>query len=448
MENKNDIFAVLDIGTTKVVYIIAQKNKGKFEILKYGEQVSRGVHMGEVINIDQVTKVLSKVFNEVESDLGFEVEDVIVGIAGYNVNTKIISESVTLNPDVLIGEEDMKKLMGQVKLAANDEGNEEIIDIIPKDFTLVTIEGKEKGIENPVGSYGKRLYGNFHIITIKKTIKKHLETALSNNGKKVKKFVLEPIASFRSTLTDDEKELGVVMIDIGGGTSDFAVVKNNKLLLTNVNPIGSNKITEDLKEIFNITIQSAESLKIKHGSCEPSKVEKNSFVEVNNRKIDKEELARNIRAIVSDKILAPIFGEINNHNFTRKDLSRVVVTGGGAQLKHLKDLVAYKTTIETRIGNLKNTYEVGDSELILGKELLSPKYATVVGLLLIAFEEKLYADILVKHTTTEEIVKEKETQNKNDDKKSKVKKRKQKENKKSWWEIFWEKIENGVEDLE
>jgi len=405
---KNNIFAVLDLGTTKFVCLVAEKKENnQVEIIAYSERPAKGMGVGEIINVQEVAGVLGDIFDEIENKLKIKLKDVVVGIAGHSVNTKIISESILLNKGEIIKEEDLGKLKKQVLLSADDEGDERIVDVIPKDYVLVTISGEEVSLRNPVGMYGKKLYGNFHVVSMKKIVENHLDKVLKDNGLEIKKKILEPIASSESTLSQDEKELGVIMIDIGGGTSDVAVIKDHKLLFTAVNPVGGNDITEEIKRVFNVTIKTANGIKEKYGSCDPEKVDANQFVEIDNtdKKIQITELAKNIRVYITDNILKPIAGEFNKRDFKVKDFSKIVLTGGGARIKYLSNLTAYKLALRSRIGNVKNEYELdGGLKIEISKELLHSKYATVVGLLLISIRDNFtaaYTDNLFSEKTQE-----------------------------------------------
>jgi len=425
IKEKKEIFAVLDIGTTKIVYLVSEKIGNEFKILGYAEVSSVGMRRGEIVNVSETTKKIKSVISEVEEKLDIIPQEVVVGIAGFNLETKIISESLSLNPDKPIDKDIIEKLENEIKLAASDPDVNELLDYFPKDFIIRDINGREESVLSPVGLFGKKIIGNYHIILVKKTIKKHIESCILSSGKKIKSYILEPLASAESTLNDVEKEVGVIMIDIGGGTSDLIVFKDKKIVYTVVNPIGSVDISVSLKKIFSISELEAEKLKIKYGSCWLEKVkDKNQIItigsedeQIQKSKIRIEDLVINIASTVSEKIIKPLLGSMKKVNISLIDYKNIVITGGGAQLRDLKDLISYLTGLNARLGHINDEYDVGGIKIVIEKELKKPKYATLIGMLIYSLKKNM--DVPYQDKKREISVKEDDKEVSENDKKIK-----------------------------
>jgi cell division protein FtsA len=390
MTGKKEIFAVLDIGTTKIVYIVAEKNGKEVKILGHATVESSGVNMGDIVNVVETSKDIEDVFKKVESNIDIKPKKVIVGIAGYNISTKIVSAYKMLEPNVPIDESVITNIEEEIKRSVSGIGNDELLYYFPKDYIIKDINDKDKQVLTPIGLFGKKLTGNYHVVLINKTVKKHIETCIKTNGKEIAGYILEPVASAESTLDENQKEVGVLMIDIGGGTSDLIAFKDNKIVYTTVNPVGSVEITESIKNAFNITLRDAEALKIKYGECVPSKVvKKNEYIKIGEHKphlpdvkIGVVQLAQNIAPTISKKIIAPLMGDLNKQCIKVSDFRHVILTGGGAKLKNIDYLVSGLITLGAEIGVVKQEYEVNGNTVFISESLQESKYATAVGMLL------------------------------------------------------------------
>ncbi|EMQ95593.1 MULTISPECIES: cell division protein FtsA [Xanthomarina] len=379
---ENNIAVGLDIGTTKIVAMIGRKNEyGKVEILGIGKSKSLGVHRGVVNNITQTIQSIQLAAQEAEAASEFKIENVTVGIAGQHIRSLQHSDYITRpNSDLVIDEEDIERLINQVHKLVMLPG-EEIIHVLPQEYK---VDGQAE-IKEPIGMYGGRLEANFHVVVGQVSSIRNVGRCIKSAGLNLEGITLEPLASANAVLSQEEKEAGVALIDIGGGTTDLAVFKDGIIRHTAVIPFGGNVITEDIKEGCSIIEKQAELLKIKFGSAWPGENKENEIVSIpglrgrDPKEITLKNLSKIIHARVVE-IVEQVYVEIKNYGHEeqkKKLIAGIVLTGGGAQLKHLKQLVEYITGMDTRIG-YPNEHLAGDSD----DEITSPLYATAVGLVM------------------------------------------------------------------
>jgi cell division protein FtsA len=387
MEHDN-IAVGLDIGTTKIVAMIGKKNDyGKMEILGIGKAKSLGVHRGVVNNITQTIQSIQQAVQDAETSSGMKIDEVVVGIAGQHIRSLQHSDYITrTNSDEVIDEEDIEQLCNQVHKLVMLPG-EEIIHVLPQDYK---VDGQAE-ITEPIGMYGGRLEANFHVVVGQVSSIRNIGRCVKSAGLQLSGITLEPLASANAVLSREEKEAGVALIDIGGGTTDLAIFKDGIIRHTAVIPFGGNVITEDIKEGCSIIEKQAELLKIKFGSAWPGENKDNEIVSIPGlrgrepKEITLKNLSKIIHARVVE-IIEQIFLEIKNYGHEdqkKKLIAGIVLTGGGAQLQHIKQLVEYITGMDTRIG-YPNEHLAGDSDA----ETTSPMYATAVGLVLNSLETK------------------------------------------------------------
>ena len=259
MKNKN-ISVGLDIGTTKIVAMVGIKNKyDKIEVIGLGRSKSLGVHRGVVNNITQTIQSIQNAVSQAEIESESPIEDVVVGIAEQHIRSLQHSDYITRdNSDEVINEDDIEKLISQVYKLVMLPG-EEIIHVLPQEFK---VDGQAE-IKEPVGMYGGRLEANFHVVVGQVSSIRNIGRCIKSAGLKMKNITLEPLASSQAVLSLEEKEAGVALIDIGGGTTDLAIFKDGIIRHTAVIPFGGNVITDDIKEGCSIIEKQAELLKIK-----------------------------------------------------------------------------------------------------------------------------------------------------------------------------------------
>ncbi|TYB78075.1 cell division protein FtsA [Bizionia gelidisalsuginis] len=378
----HNIAVGLDIGTTKIVAMIGRKNEyGKVEILGIGKSKSLGVHRGVVNNITQTIQSIQLAIQEAEAAASVKIESVTVGIAGQHIRSLQHSDYIT-RPDseTVIDEEDIDRLINQVHKLVMLPG-EEIIHVLPQEFK---IDGQSE-IKEPIGMYGGRLEATFHVVVGQVSSIRNVGRCIKSAGLELEGITLEPLASAHAVLSQEEKEAGVALLDIGGGTTDLAVFKDGIIRHTAVIPFGGGVITEDIKEGCSIIEKQAELLKIKFGSAWPGENKDNEIVSIPGlrgrepKEITLKNLSKIIHARVVE-IVEQVYVEIKNYGHEeqkKKLIAGIVLTGGGSQLKHLKQLVEYITGMDTRIG-YPNEHLAGDSD----EAITSPLFATAVGLVM------------------------------------------------------------------
>ena len=387
---QNSISVGLDIGTTKIVAMVGRENEfGKVEILGLGKSKSLGVHRGVVNNITQTIQSIQQAVEEAKVASGETIEEVVVGIAGQHIRSLQHSDYITRsNPEKVIDQDDIDQLIQQVHKLVMLPG-EEIIHVLPQEYK---VDGQAE-IREPIGMYGGRLEANFHVVVGQVHSIKNIGRCVVSANLNLANITLEPLASSDAVLTQEEKEAGVALIDIGGGTTDLAIFKDGIIRHTAVIPFGGNIITEDIKEGCSIIEKQAELLKVKFGSAWPGENRDTEIVSIpgltgrDPKEISLKTLSKIINARVVE-IIEQAFLEIKNYGHTvqkKKLIAGIVLTGGGSQLKHLKQLVEYITGMDTRIG-YPGEHLAGETS----SNNTSPMYATAVGLLMKALEDSPY----------------------------------------------------------
>jgi cell division protein FtsA len=434
---ENEIVASLDIGTTKIACIVGRRTEhGKVEILGYGKTDSVGVSRGVVTNIISTVESIKRAVEEASNRSGVDIKVVNVGIAGQHIRSyqhrgiriRNRTDDEIVQPDIDMLIEDMYKLVMQP--------GEEIIHVLPQEYII----DNEQGITKPIGMSGIRLEANFHVITGQVTAANNIKKCVEKAGLDVSEIILEPLASSEAVLSEEEKEAGVVLVDIGGGTTDIAIFQDGIIRHTAVIPFGGNVITEDVQEGCSIIKLQAEALKVKFGSAFAHENLENQMISIPGlrgrepKEISQFNLARIIQARMTE-IIEYVDYEIKNSGFKRKLIAGIVVTGGGAQMKNLPQLFEYTTGMATRIGYPNEHLAKGMVE-----EMTSPMFATGVGLLIKGLErtEKTYANMPIEQVqeTPQPIKEEKITTHSNPDKKG------------SFFENLFKKAENWLADEE
>lgn len=375
---ESEIVVGLDIGTTKIAALVGRRtDHGKIEILGMGKAESLGVARGVVLNIDETVKAIKMALEEASNKSGVDISVVNVGIAGQHIKSLQHRGMKTRRSlDEEISQKDIDELIEDMYRLVMSPG-EEIIHVIPQEY----IVDNEIGIKNPIGMSGTRLEANFHIITGQVAAARNIYKCVNKAGLEVADLTLEPLASADAVLSDEEKEAGVVLVDIGGGTTDVAIFHDGIIRHTAVIPFGGNIITEDIKEGCSIIKTQAELLKVKFGSALASENQENEIVSIPglrgrpHKEISVKNLAHIIQARM-EEIVEHVYYEIKNSGFEKKLIAGVVVTGGGSQLKHITQLMEYVTGMDTRVG-YPNEHLASSSE-----EVTSPMFATGVGLVM------------------------------------------------------------------
>lgn len=392
MESEKIVFG-LDIGTTKIVCLAGKLNEhGKLEILGVGRSKSLGVKRGIVNNIMQTVESINHAVEILKKDSGLDVKSVCTGIAGQHIRSLQHQDYITReNPEDFIDSKDVEKLHQNVRQLILLPG-EEIIHVLAQEYK---IDG-EANITQPEGMYGSRLEASFHIVAGQTGAIKNITRCVFTAGLQVNALNLEPLASADAVLSAEEKEAGVVLVDIGGGTTDVAIFKDGIIRHTAVIPFGGNVITEDIKEGCSIIEKDAELLKIRFGSALPSENKDNEIVSIpglrggDPKEISLKNLSKIIKARV-EEIIDQVYRQITAYGFQEgqnKLIAGIVLTGGGAQLKHIKQLTEYVTGMSARIGFSNEHLAKGTPD-----EISNPSYATSVGLVLRGLKDYNFEDI-------------------------------------------------------
>ncbi len=381
--DKTDIVVGLDIGTTKIATIVGRKNEhGKIEILGSGKSESLGVSEGVVVNIANTVMAIENSIKLAADKSNAIIKDVYVGIAGQHIKSRQHrGMKVRNNPEDEITQSDVDAIIHDMYKLATSPGDV-IIDVIPAEFFV----DNEQGVKNPIGMSGARLEANCHIITGQMVAVKNIHKCVSRAHLNTCGLFLEPIASAEAVLSDDEKEAGVALVDIGGGTTDIAIFQDGMIRHTAVIPFGGNVITKDIMTGCNIIRKQAEPLKIKFGSALASENQDSEIVSIPGLmgRAPKEISVRNLAHIIQarmEEIIDLINYEIHHSGYEKQLNAGIVLTGGGAQLKHIVQLTEFRTGMDARIG-------FPNEHLAKGVEdLKSPMFSTGVGLVIKGFQD-------------------------------------------------------------
>lgn len=383
MNMQNDKIVVgLDIGTTKICVIVGRKNDyGKLDVLGMGKSVSDGVVKGKVINIEKTIVAIKKAVEEAEEISGIDIKVVNVGIAGQHIRSSIHRGSITREDrDEEITIEDVNRLTNDMHRMVIPAGNQ-IIHVMPQVYTV----DYDDEIKDPVGMTGIRLEADFHVITADINSINNIQKCVKRAGLDIENMILEPLASSLAVLSDEEKEAGICLIDIGGGTTDIAIFHENIIRHTGVIPFGGNIITSDIKEGCMVMQQQAELLKTKFGKAISLEANENEIVSIPGlrNRAPKEISIKNLAHIVEarmEEIIDLAHAEILNSGYEGKLAGGIVITGGGSQLHSVRQLVEYQTGMDARIGYPNE--HLGKSKL---EQVKSPMFATAVGLVLVGY---------------------------------------------------------------
>ncbi|MFH0895147.1 MAG: cell division protein FtsA [Bacteroidota bacterium] len=378
----SDIIVGLDIGTTKIAAIVGRKNEyNKIEILGIGKSESIGVTRGVVTNIEKTVASIRAAIEEAENNSGVDIKVVNVGIAGMHIRSLQQRGNRMRNSlDTEIHQDDIDALIEDMyKLVMNP--GEEIIHVIPQEYVI----DNEPGVKDPIGMAGICLEGSFHIVIGQVTAAQNIYKCVQKAGLEVSELILEPIASAEAVLSEEEKEAGVALVDIGGGTTDIAIFQDGIIRHTAVIPFGGNVVTEDIKMGCSIIKSQAEDMKLKFGSALASENRDNEVISVPIRGREPKEVSMKMLANIiqarMEEIIEHVYHEIRASKYENQLISGIVITGGGAMLKHLVQLAEYVTGLDARIGYPNEHLAGGVPEYVS-----SPLYSTGIGLVVKGFE--------------------------------------------------------------
>lgn len=375
MRNRENLIVGLDIGTTKICALAAEAGTGNtLNVVGFGQARSEGIRKGVVVNIEKTVAAIQQAVREAELMCGAQIKEVYAGIAGHHIQGLNSDGMVTVQNNRQVSEEDIRRVIdaAQAIMIPNDR---EVLHILPRDF----IVDDQDGVQNPLGMSGIRLKVDVHIVTCSATSGQNIIRCCNMAGLDVADVVLEPLASAQSVLSDDERELGVVLVDIGGGTTDIAIYSGGSIVHTSVLAVGGNHITNDVAIGLSTPLGEAETLKHEHGVAFSSLVEKDAMIQVPSvggrkaRTLDKRVIAEIIEPRFQE-IFELVNREIDKSKFRNRIASGVVLTGGSSLMPGADDLAAKIMQFPVRVGFPENVS--GLSEMVY-----SPMYATGVGLL-------------------------------------------------------------------
>lgn len=380
----NNYVAAIDLGTTKVVTLVGEKTESGFRIVAFREAPSKGVMRGEVVNIQEVLDSLLPTIEEIKKEHSIEIKEVYVGIAGQNI--KCSSARISRNrsrAENLISQEEIEEMIKEMSNSRVNAG-EKILHVIPQSYNV----DDHMGVESAKGMTGTRIEGDYKLFIGKTNSVEHSKLVINRAGLKLRELILEPVASARAVLSEDETELGVAMIDIGGGTTDLLIYHNNIIRHTAVIPFGGNSITEDLRQGCGVSLRNAEQMKIQYGSCYSEYAPENKTVIIpglggrESREVSFKVIAGIIEARV-EEIIEAIMYEIENSGYMERLGAGIVITGGGSQLTNLCQFVKFRTGYDTRIASPSNHVCFETSH-----EICRPATSTAIGLLLLGHESE------------------------------------------------------------
>jgi cell division protein FtsA len=378
MKMKKEIIAGLDLGTTKVCAVIAELNseKNTFDILGFGVARSEGLNKGLVANISKTAEAISEAVGQASNRAGFEVKSFNVGVAGEHITSMRHRNYVTINREEKeIKKEDLERLEADVR-TVSIPSDRQILHIIPEEFSI----DHQEGIENPIGMSGSRLEASNHIVLASIPAIENIRKSVERAGYQVKDYILQPIASSASVLEESEKDLGVALLDIGGGTTDIAVYHKKAIKHTKVIGIAGNQVTNDIRESLGVITEEAERLKKDYGYAIESAIIRDDDILIKgvgargNTKIPISLLTQ-IISLRMRELFTLVDNELRNSGQKSKIKSGIVLTGGGALLRGCKDLAEDVFGLPARIGV---PLELGEG---LSNEIESPEFATVAGLI-------------------------------------------------------------------
>jgi cell division protein FtsA len=374
---KKNIIAGLDLGTTKVCAVIAEKAENSINILGFGVAPSEGLNRGLVANISKTAEAISEAMRIASNRAGLTVKELNVGVAGEHITSLRHRNYVTINnPEHEITASDLERLKSDVQ-TIRIPADRQILHIIPEEY-FVDFQG---GIEDPIGICGQRLEAVNHVVLASVPAIQNIKKSVERAGFLVKDYILQPVASSLSVLEENEKDLGVLLIDIGGGTTDIAIYHKRAIKHTKVIGVAGNQVTNDIRETLGIVTADAEKLKREYGYAIETAIIKDEDIFIKgvgargNIKIPVTLLTQ-IISVRMRELFSLIENELRHTGFKNKIKSGVVLTGGGSLLKGCTELAEDVFGLPARIGV---PLELGAG---LSNEVESPEFATVAGLIM------------------------------------------------------------------
>lgn len=385
MRKEQPIIVGLDIGTTKVVAIAGRKNEfGKLEILGFGKADSSGVNHGVVMNIEQCIRSIEQAIEKcIQSNPNLEVKEIYVGIAGQHIKSlQTKGERVRVNTDDIITREDIDMLVRDQHKTYIPAGDQ-IVDIIPQEFSV----DNTPYVLDPIGMSGVKISANFHIITGDRNAIRNIKRCINKSNLITRDLVLQPLASAAAVINDEDLEAGVAIVDIGGGTTDMAVFYDGILKHTAVIPYAGVNITNDIRNGLGVLRAQAEQMKVQFGTALAEEANANAYITIPGlrglppKEISVKNLAHIIQARMQE-IMDHVVYHLKQVDLDKRLYGGIILTGGGAQLKHLVQLTEYITGLSCRLGYPNEHLAGGHADA-----LMNPMYSTCIGLILHGYND-------------------------------------------------------------
>jgi len=371
---KRNRIAAIDVGTTKVCTIMADVDSRNSwpRILGVGVAPSQGLQKGLVVNIDEAKESIRESVRKAERSAGYRLESAYVGITGRHINSVNNRGVISISRnDRLVRPDDLKRVL-EIARSIKVPSDQKLLHVIPKQYM---VDGQE-GVKNPVGMHGFRLDVEAHIVTAAVTSIQNLTKCIRSVGIEIDDLVLESLASAEAALTEEEKQAGVLLTDIGGGTTDICVIKDDTIHHTSILPVAGYQITRDIAIGLGLSFELAEEMKKKFGNVMPYREEdeEDKTVTTDGHSVSYRDLSEIIRIRV-EELLRLIILELPHGDYAKLIPAGLVLTGGGANLPGIAELAQELTRLPARVGIPVSMYGVSDT-------LRDPAFATSVGLLL------------------------------------------------------------------
>jgi cell division protein FtsA len=374
---KEDFVVGLDIGTTKICALVGRRDReGRIEILGLGLSPSKGLRKGMVVDIEQTVQSITKAVEEAEAQSKVEITGIYAGIAGGHIEGLNRSGAVAVaHPNKEITRRDVERAMNAAQVVAISP-DREVIHVLPQDFTI----DDQDGIKEPVGMSGVRLEARIHIVTGAVAAAQNIVRSVNRAGFRVEDIILQPLASAEAVLTPEEKELGVVLVDIGGGTSDITLFLEGNVWHTAVLSVGGDQVTNDIAIGLSTPISGAERIKKRYGSCLTSLVGEEEMIYIPGVGGRKDHpLKRRVLSEIIQPRMEEIFSlvdeEIKKMGYEDLVNAGVVVTGGASLMEGTVELAQQVLDVPVRLGLPQGIKG-------LSQNINSPIYATGVGLVM------------------------------------------------------------------
>ncbi|HUF17729.1 MAG TPA: cell division protein FtsA [Thermoanaerobaculia bacterium] len=383
MPKTDNYIVALDIGTSKVCVLVGEVNdRGQLEIIGKGTSPMKGTRRGNIINLDQAIDAIKRAVDEAEVMAGVQIESAFVGVAGdhiRSINSKGVVSVMGKHKEIL--REDIDRVI-EASRSINIPGELELLHVIPREFV---VDGQD-GIHDPLGMTGSRLEANVHIVTGARTHNQNVLACVNKAGIAVTELVLEPIGGAEAVLTQDEREMGVLLLDLGAGTTDYAVFLEGNVVHTNVLPVGAGHFTSDISVVLRTPMEDAERIKKRHGCALASLITDEEPIEVPTvggrppKILSRHELTNIIEPRAAE-IAKLVYRDIEKVGLEKEIRSGVVVAGGGAEMDGMIEMIEQVFDQQARKGVPRGLGGLSDT-------VNGPEWVTAAGLLLWGFRQQ------------------------------------------------------------